>query len=465
MRVRLSRIDGSYRLWRARIGGTHSNVAMTTPWSSAATRGTVGLCLSATLLASCKTPEPPVTLIYPHGSSFRADYLTRGVALSQQFTRTTGIQVSDVPVPESTREQFSFFRGLLQRTPAGLDLFETDVIWPRLLEDDLADLRSQLAEEIRSIAPQLLASYTSGEKVVGIPYDVYIGSLEYRSDLLQEYGYDHPPRTWDELEIMARRIQDGERAKGRTDFWGFVWQGAEAESLTCNALEWQFAEGGGRIVEDDRTVSVNNPAAIRSWERAKRWIGSISPPAVAAYRERDSMGVFDAGNAAFNRLWLGASNARSVPLSEVRWRNGESHVPSGFTRLPSGRVAQAGTLGGSGLAVSLRSAHPREALKMIQFLIKTRVESLEKRRNESNKDRFYVQPDTERADGSPELPSVVHRPSIETGSHYTEVSARYAAAVHSVLTGKQTAAAAAAALEQELVTLTGYRPGAPKIPR
>jgi trehalose/maltose transport system substrate-binding protein len=438
---------------------------MTILWSSTAARRTLGLCLSAALMASCKAPDPPVTLIYPHGSSFRSDYLTRGVALSQEFTRTTGIPISDVPVPEGTREQFSFFRGLLQRAPAGLDLFETDVIWPRLLESDLTDLRSQLGEEIGLVAPDLLASYTIGEKVVGIPYDVYIGSLEYRSDLLHEYGYDHPPRTWDELEIMARRIQDGERAKGRTDFWGFVWQGAEAESLTCNALEWQFAEGGGRIVEDDRTVSVNNPAAIRSWERAKGWIGSISPPAVAAYRERDSMGVFDAGNAAFNRLWLGASNARSVPFSEVRWRNGESRVRSGFTRLPSGRRAQAGTLGGSGLAVSHRSAHPREALKMVQFLIKSRVESLERRRNDSNKDRFYVQPDTERADGSPELPAVVHRPSIETGSHYTQVSARYAAAVHSVLTGEQTAPAAAAALERELVTLTGYRWGAPKNPQ
>jgi trehalose/maltose transport system substrate-binding protein len=169
-----------------------------------------------------------VTLIYPHGSSFQADYLTRGVALSQQFSQTTGIQVSDVPVPEGTREQLTFFRGLLQRTPAGLDLLETDTIWPRLLEGELADLRPQLAEEIASIAPQLLPSYTIGEKIVGIPYDVYIGSLEYRSDLLAEYGYDHPPRTWDELEVMAKRIQDGERAKGRSDFWGFVWQGAEA---------------------------------------------------------------------------------------------------------------------------------------------------------------------------------------------------------------------------------------------
>jgi trehalose/maltose transport system substrate-binding protein len=435
---------------------------MTTPRSSAATSRTLGLCLSVALSTSCKDPQPPLTLIYPHGSSFQADYLTRGMALSQQFTRTTGIQVSDVPVPEGTREQLTFFRGLLQRTPAGIDLLETDTIWPQLLDGDLADLRPQLAEEIALVAPQLLPSYTIGDKIVGVPYDVYIGSLEYRGDLLREYGYDHPPRTWDELEAMAKRIQDGERAKGRSDFWGFVWQGAEAESLTCNALEWQFAEGGGRIVEDDRTVSVNNPAAIRSWERAKGWIGSISPPAVVAYRERDSMGVFDSGNAAFNRLWLGASNARSVPFSDVRWRNGESHVPSGFTRIPAGSRAQAGTMGGSGLSVSLRSAHPREAMKMVQFLIKARVESLEKRRHESSKDQFYVQPDSGPGDASVDSLTVVHRPSIETGSKYAQVSAAYAAAVHSVLTGKQRAVAAAAALEQELVRLTGYRTGSPK---
>jgi len=34
-------------------------------------------------------------------------------------------------------------------------------------------------------------------------------------------------------------------------------------------LEWQFAEGGGQIIEDDRTISVNNPAAIRAWEQGQ----------------------------------------------------------------------------------------------------------------------------------------------------------------------------------------------------
>jgi hypothetical protein len=101
-------------------------------------------------------------------------------------------------------------------------------------------------------------------------------------------------------------------------------------------------------------------------------------------------------------------------------------------------------------------------MKMVQFLIKSRVESLEKRRHESSKDQFYVQPDSALGGASVESLTVVHRPSIETGSKYAQVSAAYAAAVHSVLTGKQKATTAAAALEQELVTLTGYRAGGPK---
>jgi trehalose/maltose transport system substrate-binding protein len=68
---------------------------------------------------------------------------------------------------------------------------------------------------------------------------------------MRQYGYPAPPKTWDELERMAARIQAGERAKGRRDFWGFVWQGAPSEALTCNALEWQVSEGGGRIIENE----------------------------------------------------------------------------------------------------------------------------------------------------------------------------------------------------------------------
>jgi trehalose/maltose transport system substrate-binding protein len=106
---------------------------------------------------------------------------------------------------------------------------------------------------------------------------------------------------------MAARIQAGERAKGSLDFWGFVRQGAPSEALTCNALEWQVSGGGGRIIEDGKTISVNNPQAIRAWQRAARWVGSISPPSVVAYKEWDALNIWVAGDAAFMRNWTIAS--------------------------------------------------------------------------------------------------------------------------------------------------------------
>jgi trehalose/maltose transport system substrate-binding protein len=405
-----------------------------------------------------------VTLNYPHGWSYLPDELAKRAALSQQFALETGIHVRDIPAPESTFDQLELFRKLLRQGSSGADLLGIDLIWSDLLEPDLIDLRPYMAYDISSVQPQLLPSFTVGGKLVALPYQVNVGALEYRADLLREYGYDHPPETWDQLEGMAKRIQTGERAKGRKDFWGFVWQGAQAEALTCNALEWQAAAGGGRIIESDRTISVNNAAAIRAWERARHWIGWISPPGVVAYRERDSINVFDSGGAAFDRVWLGTSVARSGPSSRFHWRSVEPRTKTGFASLPGGPGGSAGTLGGSGLGISRHSAHPQEAVKLVHFLMHAQTEAIEMRKNAAGQPGFETAPLGSDDSGKPiQNATVVHRPSIEAGNHYTEVSAAYVDAVHAVLTGKIGAPEAAAELEKKLIQITGFRPGPAKI--
>ena len=243
--------------------------------------------------------------------------------------RKRGFASPNIPIPEASRDYVDLARKLL-KNGSGPDLLNIDLIWTPILEPDLIDLRPYLAAEIARLDPQLLRSYSVNGKLVAVPFNVPLGGLEYRTDLLREYGYDHPPRTWDELESMAERIQTGERAKGKKDFWGYVWQGNAAESLTCNALEWQVAAGGGRIIERDRTISVNNPAAIGAWQRAKRWIGWISPPSVVSYRENDTMLVFDSGRAAFNRIWILTPMSRMGQARHIGWR---SLRPGGGDRL------------------------------------------------------------------------------------------------------------------------------------
>jgi len=159
-----------------------------------------------------------VTILDPEWS--QPDELPRAELESQEFTRETGIPLKHLPVPETSLGQLDLLRGLLQEGGSSPDVVGIDVIWPGILDEYLVDLRPYLANEIAAQDPQLIAGYTVDRKVVAMPYHTHVGVLEYRTDLLRKYGYNHPPKTWDELEQMAARIQAGERAKGKKDFWG-----------------------------------------------------------------------------------------------------------------------------------------------------------------------------------------------------------------------------------------------------
>ena len=410
------------------------------------------------LIGCRQSPPEPVTLRYIY--SWNEDRPATK-ALLQQFTKETGIRVKNIPIPEYTDDYLELARKFL-KDGSGADLLNIDLIWSPLLEPDLIDLRPYLAAELPLLEPQLLASYTVKGKLVAVPFNVPLGGLEYRTDLLREYGYDHPPKTWDELESMAERIQAGERAKGAKDFWGYVWQGAAGEALTCNALEWQVAAGGGRIIEADRTISVNNPAAIQAWSRARSWIGRISPPSVVAYRERDSVLVFDSGRAAFNRIWLLTPMTRSGQARQIGWRSTSPVVKTGFSRMPGGVGGSVGTLGGTGTAVSIHSTHRQQAIALVRFQLRAGMRASEQDGGSGGKMQaeFSALPSISEPPVSPAASdrqaSIVARPSVVTGSAYKQVTRAYIEAVHSVLTGQTGAPEAAAELERRLIEITGF---------
>ena len=426
----------------------------------------LGILLISLILGSChSSKQEPTTVSYLRLGWAQPDDLPEMEPLLQQFTRETGIRVRDLPVPETTLDQLDLSRRLLKQAAGGPDVLAVDVIWPGVLLPDLVDLQHDVTDEFPALEPQLLRSYEVDGKLAAVPYTVQVGVLQYRRDLLREYGYQRPPRTWDELETMAARIQAGERAKGKKDFWGYVWQGASAEALTCNAIEWQAAAGGGRVIESNRTISVNNPAAIRSWQRAKHWIGWISPPSVLAYQELDSLNIFDKGEAAFGRIWGGASVTRMALFRQMHWRNSLAQSTTGYTTIPGGLTGGAGTLGGSGLAVSQHTSHRREAIELVRFLIRAQIHS-----NQADESavvhvrNLYSAGSISAASSTPETEiraKLVSRPSNETGSEYERVARAYIDTVHSVLTGEKSALEGAAALEKELVGITGFPIGPP----
>ena len=314
--------------------------------------------------ASCRKAkvEPlTITFIDPEWSD---DTSARSIISQQnlqEFTKETGIRVQHVPAPETSVQQLALIRELLHQRSSTPDVYAIDIVWPALLDQDLLDLKPYFADELASLDPALVSAYTVNGKVVAVPYHTNVGVLAYRTDLLEKYGYRAPPRNWNELEQMALRIQKGERKAGVKDFWGFVWSGAAGEGLTCEGLEWQLAEGGGQIVEPGGRVTVNNPNAIHAWERAKHWIGWISPPNVTSYEKWDAINMFEhSAKAAFRRSWM-SDYFLSHP----------AHTPVdgrfGVTSVPAGAEGEVSVLGGFGLGVSRTSMHPKEAVALVPF--------------------------------------------------------------------------------------------------
>jgi trehalose/maltose transport system substrate-binding protein len=421
------------------------------------------IVLFSLLLGGCARPSvhEPVTITLLDEWSNKTFSDARQQEL-EQFTRETGIQVKLLPSPDSARQRLALWKELLGAGASAPDVYGIDVIWPGMLAEYFIDLKPYFADEISLQFPAIATGYTVDNKLVALAYRADIGLLYYRTDLLRQYGYREPPRTWDELEIMAARIQAGERAKGKKEFWGFVWQGAADEVLTCDALEWQASEGGGRIIEEDQTISVNNPQAIRAWQRAARWVGSISPPGVVGYREWDSQNVWVAGDAAFIRNWPSAYVGSEAAGSPIRDKFATA-------LLPGGKAGRVGTLGGWGLAVSRFSAHPREALELVRYLTRRDVQVKRSRvlSQPPILPELYNLPEVIEPNPRFDLLSqafrtgIVLRPSNVTGKKYQEVTDAYIREVHSVLTGEKSAPEAAAALENELVRITGFKKGPP----
>ncbi len=380
-----------------------------------------------------------------------------------EFNRTTGMRVDLVPAWGSSAEQLSETSKLLALRANAPDVYLIDIVWPGTLSPELLDLTPFIDSNAPGHLPVLLENDTVEGHLVSLPLYVNVGMLYYRTDLLKKYGYNRPPATWNELETMAARIQHGERATGNVDFWGYVWQGGAYEGLTCDALEWQQAFGGGGIIEANGDISVNNPNALEAFRRARRWVGTISPKGVLSYTESDSLAVFRAGNAAFLRHWSGALSASR--LGDVRIRDRFD-----VTVLPAGPHGQAQVVGGFHLAVGRHSAHPRESAQLILYLTGGQVQ-LQRAISAGylpTIPRLYERPEVLKvlpiaaALRTLREPAWVARPSTIAGSKYAAVSKAYYQAVHEILASPADPADVLARLERTLVNLTGFRAGAPR---
>jgi trehalose/maltose transport system substrate-binding protein len=387
-------------------------------------------------------------------------------AAEMYMERNPNVTVEVLETPDLANDRLGLYLQFLEAESPEVDVYQIDVIWPGDLAEHFIDFYDYGAEKVvdKHFDAIVENNTTTDGRLVAMPWFTDAGLLYYRTDLLEKYDRE-VPETWDELEETARYIMEKERAAGNEDFYGYVWQGDAYEGLTCDALEWIYSNGGGRIVSPDQKITINNDKAKEIIDQAAGWVGDISPAGVTGMGEEDARSMWEAGNALFMRNW---PYAYALGQQEGKPTAGNFDV----SPLPAGDSgSSAATLGGWNLGVSKYSEHPEEAAKLAMFLAGEEVQKMRAVEGAFNPTIKSLYQDEDVLEAVPFFGSLydvftnaVARPSTPTAPQYNQVSELFFQAVHSVLTGESEAQEAIEYLELDLMDTTGFETGEPTQP-
>jgi trehalose/maltose transport system substrate-binding protein len=231
-----------------------------------------------------------------------AKYGDTRTALINAFEKQyPNIHVSLVSAPTNTDTNRATLVTTISGGAATPDVFMGDVIWPaqfgaHQLAVPLSDYLP--ASYWSQFAPGLVQGATYNGKVMGSPLFEDQGFMYYRKDLLTKAGMS-PPTTWQQLETDAKTLVSSHAVK-----YGFVWEGASYEGLTCNFMEYLTSAGGTATNSNYTQANLNSPQATQALNFMRSLITSgASPAAVTTFQETQAMNTFGAGNAAFLRNW------------------------------------------------------------------------------------------------------------------------------------------------------------------
>jgi multiple sugar transport system substrate-binding protein len=238
---------------------------------------------------------------------------TRTVLINEFEKKYPNIHVTLTSAPTNTDTNRATLATEISGGSATPDVFMGDVIWPAQFA------AHQLAVPLSDYLPQSYWSqFASGlvqgasykGKVYGSPLFEDQGFMYYRKDLLSKAGLQ-PPTTWEQLESEAKTLVSKNLVK-----YGFVFQGASYEGLTCNFMEYLTSAGGTATNSAYTKASLDSPAAIKAATFMRSLVTSgATPAAVSTFQEAQAMNIFGAGNAAFLRNWDYAYSNATTPAT------------------------------------------------------------------------------------------------------------------------------------------------------
>ncbi len=325
-----------------------------------------GAALLCGSLAGCggeKRTSGPVRLLFSHGPDESGVLQTQIHNFNEQHRGK--IKVVFQQAPTDTGEYFSQLRTEFQANEMKVDVISGDVIWTTQLAargwiSALSD-RFVQGKRNRYLQNAITSNIYEG-KIWGVPWFTDAGMLFYREDLLTKSGFKTPPRTWDELKAMAKKVMKDQNIQN-----GHVFEGAQYEGGVVNGLEYIWS-AGGRVFGPDNLnkVAIGESPSVHGLEVERSMVTSgVTPDAVSSYKELEAYTIFLGGGAVFMRNWPYVYGLAADPSqSKITQKQiGVASLPVARSSLQSH-----GCLGGWNLMINSGCKNPDAAWTFIEYL-------------------------------------------------------------------------------------------------
>ncbi len=224
------------------------------------------------------------------------------IALAKQCQAKTGVKLNTEVVPED-QVNVKLETALAAKQPT-YDLFALDIInLPKYAAAGwVAPLDNYLTPEMKAdILPFAAQAAVYQNHWLGLPWKAEFLSFIYNKKMLQAAGYDHPPRTLDELVQMSQTLKQ----KGIVNYpLAFTW-GAGYEQIT---VDWvMFTKDlGGDLFDANGNPVFNKGAGVDALQLMNDMLNKykiVDPAALTIKGGGTRMNLLTGGKGAFAYLW------------------------------------------------------------------------------------------------------------------------------------------------------------------
>lgn len=247
-----------------------------------------------------------------------------------------------------------------QSAGQGADIMHVYTLWGGQLSKNkvLADAPANIVDDVKKNYPAAAVKGASlNGKVFGYPTEVQTYGLFYNKQLLKDAGFESPPKTWDEMLNMAKKIEKKDSA-GKVQVQGLGIQRGYAGIVDQPFMAMMATAGNSLLSDDLKKSNLNSDAGKKTIDFYSKIYGKNGITDIS-FNAGKGFGAGQVGMVVGAGWWAGSLKT----LMKENYANvGVAPMPS-LDGKSNGSIAYTWAWG-----VNSKSKHQKEAWKFLEWM-------------------------------------------------------------------------------------------------